>query len=71
MHFVWRLLYYGRYSGYDFSENMYTDMLGKIYKFNPSLLIKMHEERELSYKLLQNKANQKRYLEHYGVKGLK
>ncbi len=62
MQYVVRLLYYGKTSGFNFSDSYYELMLDKIYRFNPDLLKHMFEKHELSYTLLNNKTIRRKYL---------
>jgi len=61
--YVVRLLYYGKKSGFVFSDSYYELMLDKIYRFNPDLLNFMFENHELSYTLLNNKIIRKKYFQ--------
>jgi hypothetical protein len=62
MQYVVRLMYYGKKSGFIFSDSYYELMLDKIYRFNPDLLKFMFEKHELSYTLLNNKVIRRKYL---------
>jgi hypothetical protein len=62
LQFIVRLLFYGKQSGFDFTDAYYELLVDKLYRINPTFLAQLFEQHELSYTLLNNKSIRRRYL---------
>jgi hypothetical protein len=67
--FIVRLLFYGKQSGFDFTDAYYELLIDKLYRINPSFLANLFEQHELSYTLLNNKSIRRRYVKARNLQG--
>lgn len=60
--FIVRLLFYGKQSGFDFTDTYYELLIDKLSRINSPFLAQLFEQHELSYTLLNNKSMRRRYV---------